>query len=70
MSERCGICGDPKGSSIHMTESPNMEIRMGSHKFESDDYVAFLRWSGDQEHRHLVVCDSDAPGAFRVYRRK
>jgi hypothetical protein len=35
----------------------------------SDNYVAWLRWDGDAEHRHLVVCNSDAPGAFKVYRK-
>lgn len=33
-----------------------------------DNYVAWLRWSGDAEHRHLVTCDSDSEGAFKVYR--
>ena len=70
MKERCGVCGDPRESTIHMTDNKNFEIRMGSHTFESDDYVAFLCWTGDQEHRHLVVCDSDYPGAFRVYRSR
>ena len=34
----------------------------------SDNYVAWLRWSGDEQHRHLVVCDSNSEGAFKVYR--
>lgn len=33
--------------------------------YESDDYVAWLRWNG----KTYVTCDSDSPGAFRVYRR-
>jgi hypothetical protein len=33
-----------------------------------DNYVAWLRWSGDEPARYLVLCDSDSPGAFRVYR--
>ena len=37
-----------------------------------DDYVAWLCFVGatDDPHRHLKLCDSDTPGAFRVYRRK
>ncbi len=35
---------------------------------DADAYVAWLRWSGDEQHRHLTVCDSDAEGAFKVYR--
>jgi hypothetical protein len=33
-----------------------------------ENYTAWLRWAGDTQHRHLVLCDSDAPGAFKVYR--
>lgn len=38
---------------------------------QTDNYVAWLRRSGatDDPHRHLVLCDSDSPGAFKVYRR-
>ena len=36
-----------------------------SELYESDDYVAWLRWNG----KSYVTCDSDSPGAFRVYRR-
>jgi hypothetical protein len=38
---------------------------------KSDDYIAWLRWVGatDDPHRHLQICDSDAEGAFKVYRR-
>jgi hypothetical protein len=32
------------------------------------DYVAWLRWIGDEGHRRLSICDSDSPGAFKVYR--
>ena len=36
---------------------------------EPDDYVAFLCWAGDTpEQRHLKLCNSDTPGAFKVYR--
>ncbi len=34
----------------------------------SEDYVAWLCWRGDETHRHLVLCDSDSDGAFKVYR--
>lgn len=68
-SERCGRCGMAKESSMHQIDSNNVEIRMASHPFEPDDYVAWLRWTGDQDHRRLAVCDSDDAGAFRVYRR-
>jgi hypothetical protein len=34
-----------------------------------DDYVAWLCWRGNDSHRHLVLCDSDADGAFKVYRK-
>lgn len=33
-----------------------------------NDYVAWMRFSGEGSRRHLVICDSDAPKAFRVYR--
>jgi hypothetical protein len=33
-------------------------------------HVAYLRWAGDGEHKYLVLCDSDAEGAFKVYRRQ
>lgn len=36
-----------------------------SELYESDNYVAWLRWNG----KSYVTCDSDSPGAFRVYRR-
>jgi hypothetical protein len=32
------------------------------------DYVAWLRFAGDSEHRHLVLCGSGDECAFRVYR--
>jgi hypothetical protein len=37
---------------------------------DSDSYVAFLRWTGatDDPRRHLQICNSDDPGAFKVYR--
>jgi hypothetical protein len=34
-----------------------------------DDYLAWLCWRGNDSHRHLVLCDSDADGAFKVYRK-
>jgi hypothetical protein len=33
-----------------------------------DQYVAFLKWSGSGDNRHLALCDSNAPEAFKVYR--
>jgi hypothetical protein len=36
---------------------------------DDDSYVAWLRYRAHYAHQHLVVCDSDAPGAFKVYRR-
>jgi Lar family restriction alleviation protein len=36
---------------------------------DEEVYVAWLRWAGDENHRHLVVCDSDDERAFKVYRR-
>lgn len=35
----------------------------------SDDYVAWLRYVHEGERTRIVVCDSDAKGAFKVYRR-
>ncbi len=35
-----------------------------------DDYVAWLRYIRHGERTTIAVCDSDAPGAFRVYRRR
>jgi hypothetical protein len=32
------------------------------------DYVAWVRWIGDEGHRRLAICDSDSKGAFKVYR--
>lgn len=37
---------------------------------EEVQHVGWLRFSGDQQHRHLVVCDSDDQGAFRVYQKQ
>lgn len=36
----------------------------------SNDYVAWLRYVQGNEGRptRIVICDSDAPGAFKVYR--
>jgi len=36
---------------------------------DEEVYVAWLRWTGDENHRHLIVCDSDDERAFKVYRR-
>ena len=35
-----------------------------------ENYVAWLRYAGatDDPNRHLVLCDSNSPGAFKVYR--
>lgn len=62
----CSVCGSPLESSIHDTNSQNTEIRMAAHKFVPDDYVAWCRYT---DNGPIVTCDSDAPGAFRVYRR-
>lgn len=35
---------------------------------ESNDYVAWLRYVSEGEQTRIVVCDSDAPNAFKVYR--
>jgi hypothetical protein len=35
---------------------------------EGLDYLAWARWAGDTQHRHLALCDSDADGAFKIYR--
>jgi hypothetical protein len=70
MSERCGRCGMPKESTIHMTDNTNIEIRMAAHTFESDDYVAWLRYVRAGERTRIEVCDSNAERAFKVYRRK
>ena len=34
---------------------------------QSEDYVAWCRFTGNNG--PIVTCDSDAPGAFKVYRR-
>jgi hypothetical protein len=34
-----------------------------------DDYIAWLRWGGENFRRYLVLCDSDSEGAFKVFRR-
>ena len=39
-----------------------------SNLLDDDNYVAFLRWAGDTQHRHLVLCNSDDERAFKVYR--
>lgn len=69
-TDRCGICGGPLASTIHMTDSPNTEIRMGAHEFTPDDYVAWMRYSRRGDITRIVVSDSGAPGAFQVYRRR
>jgi hypothetical protein len=34
------------------------------------NYVAWLCWKGDSEERHwIALCDSDTPGAFKVWRQ-
>ena len=41
-------------------------------KMKSDDYIGWARWrhrgQGDNEQPYLAWCDSDAEGAFKVYR--
>ena len=71
MENRCGQCGSPKASSIHSVDSTNAEIRKGAHAWIPDDYVCWLVWthSADRQNNALKICDSDTPGAFRVYRR-
>ncbi len=36
---------------------------------EGDNYIAWLRYVRDGERTRIVVCDSDAIGAFKVYRK-
>lgn len=38
---------------------------------DRDDYVAWLcfKHRHDNQQPYLIVCDSDTPGAFKVYRR-
>jgi hypothetical protein len=33
-----------------------------------DNYVCWVRYKGENDWRTLVTCDSDAKGAFKVYR--
>lgn len=67
---RCSRCGMQEESSIHQTNSSNTEIRMAAHPFE-DNYVAFLLFkTAPNGESVLSICDSDAPGAFKVYRAR
>lgn len=34
--DQCGRCGDPRESTVHMTDSKNTDIRMGAHAFVLD----------------------------------
>jgi len=45
------------------------KVKTGTDSSDDDTYVAWLRWAGDEKHRHLVICDSDSLGAFRVWRK-
>jgi hypothetical protein len=65
--ERCG-------ASPELTEAvikSSALTRALAEYFVADDHVAWLRSVGntDDPHRHLQLCDSDSPGAFKVYRR-
>ncbi len=63
LTEYSGYCG---ATGNHVT-AIYLAIKQSCH-LNSDNYVAWLRWSGDENHRHLVVCDSDSDSAFKVFR--
>lgn len=72
MTTNCELCGEP------MPEGEEMFCYHGYScpcpkpplpKIEDDNYVAFLRFRNQGERQWIEVCDSDAEGAFKVYRR-
>jgi hypothetical protein len=70
---KCQLCGEsmPEGEGMfnyHGYSGPCPKPLLP--RPESDDYVAWLRTVGatDDLKRHLQICDSDTPGAFKVYR--
>lgn len=62
--ERCGASEAQTNASIKASELSTAIARL----IDGDDYVAWARWAGDLKHRRLQLCDSDAEGAFKVYR--
>lgn len=44
--------------------SDSIQLPGGEPRQDPDDYVAWCRFTG----KTIVTCDSDAPGAFKVYR--
>lgn len=75
----CRICGEPMPEGEEMFyyhgysgPCPKPPLPKNVLQTDDDDYVALLRWVGatDDPHRHLQICNSDDPGAFKVYRRK
>jgi hypothetical protein len=71
----CQLCGEPmpagEGMFYYHGYSGNCP-KPPLPRNVDDDYVAWLCFVGatDDPRRHLKLCDSDTPGAFRVYRRK
>ncbi len=69
---KCEICGEPMppGEQMfkihgHSGPCPKPPLQHAEPTSGPDDHVAWCRWNG----RTYVTCDSDADGAFKVYRR-
>jgi hypothetical protein len=68
----CVECGatitssDPTATTCHAHAKEQPPVQPAG---DVDDYVAWLCWRGNDSHRHLVLCDSDADGAFKIYRK-
>ena len=63
----CELCGEPMplGETMFKFHGYSGPCPKPPLPKPADDYVAWCRYSG----KSIVTCDSDAEGAFRVYRR-
>jgi hypothetical protein len=64
---------EPVGTNLLDAQQAEMMVRYlidGLPQENSDNYVAWLRYSRRENGTTIQVCDSDTPGAFKVYREE
>jgi hypothetical protein len=71
---RCKLCGEPmpKGKEMffyhgYSGDCPKPPLPKATAS-ENDNYIAWMRISGEGTRQGYSLCDSDAEGAFKVYR--
>lgn len=68
--EDCSVCDAAREAEIHKECRERIAALAESQKLtDSFARVAWLRYVREAGITRVVVCDSDVPGAFRVYRR-